>query len=112
MNPDVMKALIELDDQSAGPDDYAKRGCERGLFVSRSQGRRMWTSRDEIRRKAEILRKRAQEIHRAAELGKEIRFNNGDEARLYRECYVRTHTGVIDVDALEQTKMIGEGHPE
>ena len=40
---------------------------------------------------------RMKEIYQAAELGREIAFRNGAEARLYRECYVRTHTGVIDV---------------
>ena len=48
-------------------------------------------------RNKQIAARRIEEIYRAAELGREIIFRNGVEARLYRECYVRTHMGVIDV---------------
>ena len=43
------------------------------------------------------ITERMEEIYRAAELGRGISFRNAIEARLYRECYVRTHMGVIDV---------------
>jgi hypothetical protein len=40
---------------------------------------------------------RAKEIFVAAEMSQVIEFKNGIEARLYRECFIRTHMNVIDV---------------
>jgi len=61
------------------------------------------------RSKYPITTERAREIYEAAELGKHIRFDNAMEARLYRECYVKTHVGVIDVECQDAVKRLGSG---
>lgn len=54
--------------------------------------------------------KRALEIIRAAERGISIEFNDGIEARLYREAYVKTHTGIIEAEVIEvMPKQISSG---
>lgn len=50
---------------------------------------------------------RAQEILNAAELSKVIKFNDAVEARLYRECYIKTHTGVIDMKEVQRLLTAG-----
>ena len=87
-------------------DEPAGLGC--GLSVSlrpalpRQGGKNpKWTSL--------ISRERAREIYEAAELGRNIRFDNGMEARLYRECYIKTHVGVIDVECQDAVKQLGAG---
>ena len=98
MKEEQIKALVELDDKSEGPDDFAKKGCDAGLFVSRSQGRRMWTSREVVRSKAGKM-SRVQQIRDAAEKGIVIDFKDGEEAKIYREEYIKTHSGAIDVES-------------
>lgn len=108
MNKEKAKARIDLFGQSADMEDFAKRGCQDGMFVSRSQGRRMWSVLEETQargRKPERLL----QLRDAAERGITIDFKDGFEARFYREAYVRSHTGAIDVEVIEGTKLIGGG---
>lgn len=58
--------------------------------------KRMQAKAERRAAKHEII-ERMEEIYRAAELGRKIPFRDAVEARLYREFYVRTHMGVIDV---------------
>ena len=51
MNKEQRDALVELGNQSDSMNDFAKKGCEEGLFVSMSQGRRTWEFMDKIREK-------------------------------------------------------------
>jgi hypothetical protein len=62
-----------------------------------------------LAQKHDAKAKRALEIIRAAERGIIIEFNDAVEARLYREAYVKTHTGIIEAEVIEvMPKLIGE----
>ena len=51
MNKEQAKKFVELEEQSDSMNDFAKKGCGMGLFVSMSQGRRLWEFMDKIREK-------------------------------------------------------------
>ncbi len=50
MKQETRKRVIEIADQSDDMSDFAKKGCEEGIFISMAEGRRVWHSRDAIRR--------------------------------------------------------------
>lgn len=66
-----------------GPKPRSLRACE--FDSRRGHQKRLLTA------------ERANEIFVAAETSQVIEFKNGIEARLYRECFIRTHMGVIDI---------------
>ena len=99
MKKDNLQRLLKLADASQDANDFGKRGCQAGMFVSMAEGRRMWQWME-----------RLQQLKDAAEHGVMVDFNSGLEAEFYREAYVRFHAGVIDVQAVEVPKaQIGDG---
>ena len=106
MNKEKAKARVDLFDQSADMEDFAKRGCHNGMFVSRSQGRHMWSVMEETQAKGRKP-ERLLQLRDAAERGVTIGFKDGFEARFYRDVYIKSHTGAIDVEVVERTKLIG-----
>lgn len=51
MNSETRNRISELAKASKDANDFAKRGCEDGVFISMAEGRRVWSMKEDVLKK-------------------------------------------------------------